>query len=171
MYPFSSFFPPNGWTGVSLPDTEVLREEGDRVALPVAAAQDSLPVDSADANGTLLISVRTAEGALPIEDALVTVTQERGGAHVLISSQRTNSSGKVRPLELPAPLTPPNQQRVPFAPYTIRVDADGYRSEQSLDVPVFAGITSRQNFLMKPLPLGTDAASDVVTYYNNEPIF
>ena len=57
----------------------------------------------------------------------------------------------------------------PYSVYDISVYADGFFRERSVDVPVFAGITSIQQFNMVPLPLYMTENDETITYYNQEP--
>lgn len=163
---------PRGWNGNSLPTGEALSMEA---PLPRPMPMDLPPETDASAGtpmeetGTLRINVRTAEGAAPIADAIVTVTEDRGGDRALIALRSTNDSGAVT-LTLPAPANEPNSRNVANAKYAVEVFAPGYLREESVDLPIFADITSVQTFTLVPLPL-TSGDTDGQTYYNVEPKF
>lgn len=97
-------------------------------------------------SGTLIVSVFTAGGALPIEGALVTVRDGSKGNGIL-SVLYTDRSGNTPKISLPAPPailseTPSNVS--PFATYNIEVDKEDFYSRQFINVPIFAGTTSIQ---------------------------
>jgi len=51
------------------------------------------------------------------------------------------------------------------------VTAKGFFNARSVDVPVFSGITSIQNFNMIPVPLMMKETDETLTIYNQEPFF
>ena len=96
--------------------------------------------------GYLIVEARTAENALPIERAVVTVTSTRGTGNVKINAE-TDNSGRTERLALPTvartlsekPGTPH-----PYATYDIQVVAEGYYPFFAYDVPIFNGVTTLQ---------------------------
>lgn len=99
------------------------------------------------ANGSLIVSVYTASGAIPIEGAIVTI---RGGdkeSSGVMSVFYTDQSGNTERITLPAP--PASMSEVPgnispFAKYNIEIDKEGFNSRTFINVPIFAGTTSIQ---------------------------
>lgn len=170
---------PLGWTGNSLPPEAVLSGTGmppsHAPAFPEAVTADALMRVGEDplpqGTGTLLITVRTADSALPVEGAVVTVTEDSAAGTDLIGILKTDENGEISPLVLPAPMGDPDGKQVPFSKYSARVQAAGYRTEQSVDIPVFAGIASMQDFLLIPLPADEGAGAGEITYYNQEPVY
>lgn len=170
---------PLGWTGNSLPPEVVLSGTGmppsHAPAFPEAVTAEALvrvgeePLPQG--TGTLLITVRTADSAIPVEDATVTITENTPSGTNLIGILKTDENGEIRPLVLPAPMGDPNGKQVPFSKYCARVQAEGYRTEQSVDIPIFAGIASMQDFLLIPLPASEAAGTGDITYYNQEPVY
>ena len=57
----------------------------------------------------------------------------------------------------------------PYALYNVSVFADGYFREKSVNVPVFAGITSVQQFNLVPLPLFMKESDETIEIFNQEP--
>ena len=93
--------------------------------------------------GGLIVEVKTARGALPVESARVEVGDESGVLRTLY----TDRSGRTERISLSAPmkslsLTPgiPNS----FSTYTVSVSKNGFHPFLSKSVPVFSGITSIQ---------------------------
>lgn len=170
---------PLGWTGNSLPPEVVLSGAGmppsHAPAFPEAVTAEALvrvgeePLPQG--TGTLLITVRTADSAIPVEDATVTITENTPSGTNLIGILKTDENGEIRPLVLPAPMGDPNGKQVPFSKYCARVQAEGYRTEQSMDIPIFAGITSMQDFLLIPLSASEAAGTGDITYYSQEPVY
>ncbi len=100
------------------------------------------------ATGTLIVSVFTAGGALPIEGALVTVRDgSSSGGSGIISVLYTDSSGNTPRITLPAPPASASESpggANPFATYNIDVDKENFFPRQFINVPIFAGTTSIQ---------------------------
>jgi len=122
------------------------------------------------------VRVSTASGAIPLEDALVTVTSYKAqdGSDIL-HAQKTDMSGLTKRLPLPAPpksasLSPGNGKS--YSSYNVRVDKDGYSSQLYINVPIFDGITAVQNADLVPLPENgeTDRADpyNPGIFYENE---
>ena len=65
----------------------------------------------------------------------------------------------------------PSPEERPYNLFDVSVSAEGFFRARSVDVPVFSGITSVQNFNLIPLPLMMDSSDETVTYYNAEPSF
>jgi hypothetical protein len=102
-------------------------------------------------HGFIIVSVRTARGAIPIEGAMVTITDKTE----VISVEFTNSSGMTPRLMVKAPPRALSQvpgSDHPYATYTIRTDKVGYHSVSNIDMIVYAGITSIQPVELIPLP-------------------
>jgi len=101
--------------------------------------------------GFIVVSVRTARGAIPIEGAMVTVTS----GDEVISIEFTNSSGMTPKLTVK---TPPRKNSespgldTPYSSYTIRTDKVGYFSVCDINTEVYTGITSIQPVKLIPLP-------------------
>ncbi len=112
-----------------------------------------------DGYGYMIVRVTTARGAIPLEGAVVTVSDyygedsaERGNA---IGTYITNSSGLTDRFALPAPpkalsMSPGNGKG--YLTYNIQVTKDGYYQQSYINAPIFEGITSIQNADMVPLP-------------------
>lgn len=93
--------------------------------------------------GYLRIAVSTAEEALPLSGARVTVTGEGGEEWVLF----TDESGLTALLTLPAPPIASSQSAFgadPFATYRVEVEKDGFYRQVTERVPIFSGVTARQ---------------------------
>ncbi len=111
-----------------------------------------------DGYGYMIVHVTTARGAIPLEGAVVTVTDyygdnltERGST---IGTYITNSSGLTDKFALPAPprslsMSPGNGKG--YLTYNIQVAKDGYYQQNYINAPIFEGITSIQNADMIPL--------------------
>ena len=115
-----------------------------------------------DSIGFLIVNVKTANGALPVEGAHVTIyaspIDESGNASMLNSNivytLTTDISGKTPKVALATKnknlsLTPDNP--IPYESYNIAVSADGFYDSNYLNVPVFQGITSLQGANLIPL--------------------
>lgn len=115
--------------------------------------------NNSDGYGYMIVRVTTARGAIPLEGAVVTVSDylgeenaERGNA---IATYKTNASGLTDRFMLPAPpkalsMSPGNGKS--YLTYNIAVAKDGYYQQNYINAPVFEGITSIQNADMIPIP-------------------
>lgn len=128
-----------------------------------------------NSTGYILVNVRAGHEAFPIENATVIITAIVDGNRLIIASGLTDISGTTIRLETPAPdiiySQSPSPAKRPYSLFDINVRADGYFNARSVDVPVFSGITSIQNFNMIPVPLFMNSSDETLTYFNQEPQF
>ena len=114
------------------------------------------------ATGTLSVRVYTSQAQIPLEGATVVVAVPgEGGKRKLLSLQYTNSSGKIRPVEIDAPAlgesTSPGGlpgDGAPFALCDVWAEQQGYAMLQIENVQVFPGVETMQDMELVPLPLG-----------------
>ncbi len=104
--------------------------------------------------GYLLVQVTTANTAIPLSDAFVTVSRD-GAQNELLYTLRTGADGRTPRVALSAParkdsFTPSDIP--PFSSYNIVVEARGYGSANYNHVPIFDGITAFQQADLVPLP-------------------
>ena len=113
--------------------------------------------------GFLIVNVKTANGAFPLENAHVTIygasELDQNGAPTLsdsdvIYSLTTDKNGKTQKVALPAKdkalsLSPEN--KTPYNTYNVFVTKDGYYDSSYINVPVFQGINSLQSVNLIPL--------------------
>jgi len=105
--------------------------------------------------GRLRIRVTEAGGVLPVEGAVVTVSEYvNGGDGELLYSLRTDNGGLTETMTLPAPPASdsmkPGAAR-PYALYNIDVSYPGYYPVENVAVPVFDRITAVQPVNLLPL--------------------
>ena len=104
--------------------------------------------------GYMIVRVTTARGAIPLENAAVTVRGNESANENVLYSLSTNSDGLTERISLPAPpksnSETPNAQK-PYATYSVDVFADGYVPLHLSNVPVFSSIISIQPAIMIPL--------------------
>ena len=129
--------------------------------------------ESNGAKGYIQIVTRAGFDAFPIKDALATISYSENGQLLFEKSVITDESGKTEKIEVPAPNVSyslkPNETVRPYSLYNISVYADGYFRQRSINVPVFEGITSVQQFNLIPLPVYMDEGDSVTEIYNQEP--
>ena len=106
--------------------------------------------------GYLVVKVSTARGAIPLENAAVSIRGEDENTGILYSLT-TNPDGATELVSLPAPLrssseSPGNAK--PYATYSIDVFKDGYLPLTFRGVPVFSSVLSIQPAVMIPSPDG-----------------
>ncbi len=106
--------------------------------------------------GALRVQVTTAQEAVVITGAVVSIMEYKGEIPTLLRVFRTDASGLTPTLELPAPdrkasLQPEEGDSLPFAVYYVSVDAQGYFSLRDIPVQVFGGTTTLFSAKMIPL--------------------
>ena len=116
------------------------------------------PVSPLPSMGQLIVHVTTARGAIPLEGALVTLSNyapefSEGRGDVIFGTV-SDRDGNTVPIQLEAPavagsLSPGTKQ--PFALYNLDVQLEGYRGQSYIALPIFEGITSIQPVDMIPL--------------------
>ena len=109
--------------------------------------------------GFLQVAVKTANGALPVENARVNIYEyyqgeERNNGSNIIYSLITDESGNTPKVALKTKnkelsMSPGNEY--PFSSYNIFVSSDGYYNSSYINVPVFQGITAIQPVNLIPL--------------------
>ena len=108
--------------------------------------------------GFLTTIVSTANGALPIQNANVTIYErgndEENNQGDVLYKLTTDISGRTEKVSLNTKskdlsITPDNI--LPFLSYDIYVNADGYYDSSFLNVPIFQGVSSLQNVHLIPL--------------------
>ena len=103
--------------------------------------------------GSLRVQVESVTGALPIENARVTISYS-GDPVSAIEQLSTDASGHAEQVEL---ATPPLEysmepdQPQPYAEYNVRVEAEGFQPVDIDGVEVFAGETALQDVRLRPL--------------------
>lgn len=105
--------------------------------------------------GYLVVTASTAQDAIPVEGALVTVSYvQEDGSTVLLYTATTDRSGQTDHLALPTPprtnSTSPGQVR-PYAEYNVQVDHPRYRTAGLFRLNVFDGITADLPVYLLPL--------------------
>ncbi len=122
--------------------------------------------------GYMIVRVTTARGAIPLDGAIVTVSDYYGDGEKkqgdVIGTYITDPSGLTERFMLPAPpralsMSPGNGKS--YLTYNIKVDKDGYFGQNYINAPIFEGITSIQNADMIPLP--ENGQTDRYTPYGN----
>lgn len=116
----------------------------------------------ATAVGYLVVEVKTADGALPVAGAQVTVTSLAGEGNIKISVE-TNGSGRTERLVLPTASRNTSQSAdnpQAYISYHVAVIADGYYPFEASPVPVFVGVTTLQPAIL----IGNSA-------YNSDSVF
>ena len=104
--------------------------------------------------GYLVIRVSTARGAIPLENAAVSVRGNTPETSGIVYSMSTDRDGLTQKISLPAPAkslsgSPGNAQ--PFSTWNIDVFKDGYVPVRFQNVPVYSSIVSVQPAVLVPV--------------------
>jgi hypothetical protein len=123
--------------------------------------------------GYILVNVRTGDESAAVSGATVLVTAIVAGNRIILASGMTDRNGTAPLFEVPVPAfgisQSPSPDSRPYNLFDVSVTAEGFFNARSVDVPVFSGITSVQNFNMIPVPALMMPSDETVTYYNQEP--
>ncbi len=118
---------------------------------PEAPQQELQP--SAEEVGYINVGVYTASGALPVQDAVVTVyhTYDDNEEHVLYNLV-TDESGIVPRIEVPIVYRGVGEQaEYNYSTYNLRIQAIGYYTANILDLQVYPNIAT--NFRINLIPV------------------
>ncbi|MBR5453450.1 MAG: hypothetical protein IKV54_05150 [Clostridia bacterium] len=109
--------------------------------------------DRPGSGGYLTFKIRTASNALPVGNAVITVTEAGRDGQILgmLVSDRNGNSDSIRLWAPPrAESLSPGSVRKPFAGYDIRVEAEGYYPSELFGAAVFDSVTSVQQVNLIP---------------------
>ena len=115
------------------------------------------------AEGYLRVIAAAADSAYPVPDARVTVFTYIGRKLHLSYLLKTDENGETPTVPLPAPpadLSQEPENASPFASCDIRITAKGFFRTQARDVHIFAGVTTRQEFQLVPLPITSEPGDE-----------
>ena len=104
--------------------------------------------------GYLWVQVTTANTAIPLSDAFVSISRDNA-QNELLYTLRTGADGRTPRVSLPAPARKDSfapSDIPPFSTYNIAVQARGYGAANYNRVPIFDGITAFQQADLIPLP-------------------
>lgn len=119
------------------------------------------------AEGKIYIVAAAANNAYPVSGAKVTIYTRIGNTLHLDYLLTTDESGRTPTVTLlapPASLSQSPEDSAPYATCNVNIYASGYFREEALNVPVFAGVTSRQEFQMIPLPLSVREDAETILF-------
>ncbi len=105
-----------------------------------------------NSTGRLTVRVRSGDGLIPVEGALVTITKD--GAVFAVTT--SDNSGNTEIIEIPTPpksaSMSPEFAGLPYSTVFIEVDKDGFYSGQYIEVPIFPDVLTVQPVNLLPLP-------------------
>ncbi len=111
-------------------------------------------ISSPVGTGYLVVQVTTANSAIPLSGAMVTVSSAANSQDVLYELT-TASDGKTPRIALPAPPRGGSQRpsdAPAFAPYHITVSLAGYGRAEYNEVPIYDGVIAIQQANLIPVP-------------------
>ena len=111
-----------------------------------------------NANGYMEIGVYTALGALPVENATVTIFRNApDGREIVLTYFKTGIDGQTTVLEVPVEYNPNDPNMDPenyYSTYNVRVSADNYYTVNVVDVQVYPKTKSLLNISLIPVANG-----------------
>lgn len=104
--------------------------------------------------GFLRIEASTADNALPVSKAKVTVFKKNNDKKEMVAELITDQDGLTKTIELESvsdklSLSPSDTR--PYSLYDIKVTHPDYQTKYYIDVPIFPGIIAIQSAAMVPL--------------------
>ena len=103
-------------------------------------------------NGYIQVHAYASSAQIPLEDVSVTVTANDGTA---IAMRLTDRSGRITPIEVPAPplaeSQTPGSPEAPFTTVNLRAQLRGYEEIEADNVQIFADTVTLQDLEMIPL--------------------
>ena len=117
--------------------------------------------------GYITTGISLANEAIPVKDAVVTLTMDEGDKKILLGIRRTDENGKTAPVEVITPdieySLEPEMEVKPFASVDIRVDHPAAYTVLIRNVQVFSDNTSLVNVSLIPLEEGkTTGESEII---------
>lgn len=100
--------------------------------------------------GYLAFQISTAQGAVPVKSAKITITKDLGGGYGFSMTIAADESGNAGRIRLPAPSRAKNSAK-PYAAYDIEISAPEYVTKNLRDVAIIEGITSQQPVELQPM--------------------
>lgn len=106
-------------------------------------------------SGNLIIYAFMANETIPVESAVVTVTQAVGDKQLLLGVRLTDESGRTSPVRIEAPdvkySLQPQDTEIPFTSVDVRVDHPSTYTVITRNVQIFPGQVSLENVRLVPL--------------------
>ena len=115
--------------------------------------ETTLPRDMG--TGFLVVQVTTANTAIPLAGAAVSVSGTENGRTDVLYELTTGNDGKTPRDALPAPVRADSQRPSsvpPFSTYKISVVLEGYEQAIYNEVPIFDGVVAMQQADLIPVP-------------------
>ena len=130
----------------------------------LTAAQEAETIDATYA-GSIKISVISALGQIPVENATVSISYT-GDPDSVINTYLTDNSGQTPIIELPAPplelSLDASVEEQPYSEYNIRVTAEGYEPILVSGSEILADQLSLQPIRLNPMDATTDMKRVVI---------
>jgi hypothetical protein len=142
---------------LQVPDTGYIEAPGAGIQVPDTGYIEVPPtLRPGEAMGYLRTQVYASNRAIPIEGALILITEfTEDGQTNLIRMLVTDESGYTETIPLPVPVYDldhyPAPTDKPFRDYRMSVYKEGYYIVPDVKIPIFAGVKSLQPIQMVPL--------------------
>lgn len=108
------------------------------------------------AEGTLIVRVYTSAAQLPIQGAIVGVTQRTPNGTRLLATRITDRSGRIEPITIRTPNLADSLKPGMAKPWTsvdILIEEPSFERALIENVQIFAGIATQQNVDLIPLEI------------------
>jgi len=114
--------------------------------------------------GFLFVNVYTALGAIPIDNAEISIyTWSKEEGRRLVNTVFSDSSGKAPPIELPVLLGQGTTTADQRTEYHLVVKADNYHTTIIINVQIYPDIRTMFNVNLTPIPIGGESTDKTIT--------
>ncbi len=128
--------------------------------------------DSQSSVGYLIVNAVTADGLIPIENALITISVTDGNNTTLYKVARTDRSGRTEKIPVATPnisLSLSPSEQTPYATVVIEGEKEGYYSNEYINVPIFPGVVTLQQMALIPSDERAQIQDNDTIFYESEP--
>ena len=120
--------------------------------------------------GFLVVNAVTADGLIPIEDALITVSISTNDDTSVYRVARTDRSGKTPKIPVPTPdisLSLSPSEELPYTTVVIEADKEGFYTGEYINAPVFPEVITLQQVNLIPIDERARIGENDTVYYEN----
>lgn len=128
--------------------------------------------DSQLSVGYLIVNAVTADGLIPVEDAMITVSITDEKDTTLYRVARTDRSGRTGKIPIITPnislsLSPSDTR--PYTSVVIEGEKEGFYSNEYVNVPIFPGVVTLQQVVFIPSDERAQIQDNNTIFYESEP--
>ncbi len=122
--------------------------------------------------GYIVVNAVTADGFIPVENALITISIINEDDTTVYRTVRTDISGKTGKIPIVTPNVSTSLSPSDLTPYTsvvVEADKEGFYGDQYINVPIFPGVVTLQQAVLIPANEQANIQDNDVIFYESEP--